>query len=487
MPHFLPEQRDLVDGKRAPVECTCVPLTDPNTGDILGRAGQSAPEAVAKALEAADRLHRHGDWADASLDARESLLEHLAQRLEARAEAIAYADAIDSGVPLSVTTMFAQALPDIVRGAVQLLRACQWERELASGPHPVRLLARPWGPAAVIAPFNAPAFTVVKKAAFGLAAGCPVIAKPSPLAPHSANLVADAVTEAIASANAPSAIFQLVHGDATVGGQLAASPHVKCIAFTGSRAAGHAIARAASDHFPALQVECGSNNPVIVRADADIATTAAALVSGFTKLNGQWCESPGSVFLPASLHDRLLDALLTQLSALTVGSSLDPACDFGPQANLTQQQSVEDAVAQLERGGGKRHLPDLPVVAGGHFTLPTIVTGADPRDTVEEIFGPVLTLHPVDTDEEALQLANERAGGLAGYVFGQDITTAMAVGGRVEAGEVKVNGTSVLDLHSDSAQSFWLGSGIGGHGNAELLRSFTGQRIVGVDQPGTPI
>jgi betaine-aldehyde dehydrogenase len=479
----LPSQRDLVDGVQRDVENSGKWLTDPNTGERTHQSAQSATDVVDDALDVADRLHRSGEWGTAPLENRLALLEAFATSLAARTDSIAFADAMDSGVPLSITTMFAAALPDVVRGAVELARSMPWDRELRTGAQRVHLLTLPWGPAAIIAPFNAPAFTVVKKSAYALAAGCPVIVKPSSQAPHSANLIVDAFVEAIEKCGAPRSVFQLVHGDARVGQQLASSSRVRALAFTGGRNAGRAIARAASDHFPALQLECGSNNPVIVRDDADLDATADSLASGFTKLNGQWCESPGTVFVAATLHDELLE----RLGSLVVGSSLDPAANFGPQANIAQRNTIVSAIERLERGGGKQHSPQLDFPPVGYFLPPIVITGVDPTDTVEELFGPVLVLHPVVDDDQALVLANSRSGGLAGYVFSSDLPAATALAGRITAGEVKINGTSVLDMHADSAQSFWEGSGVGGHGNLDLLRFFTGSRIVGVDPPGMPL
>jgi phenylacetaldehyde dehydrogenase len=487
VPRDLPVQRDLVNGSRRDVEQTGDWLTDPSDGRRLVRAAQSSAETVDIAIEAADALHRSGEWCDPPTEHRLLVLQAFARNLTERAGAIARADAIDSGVPLHVTTMFADGLPGVVLGAVDFARAEVTDRELVSGPGSVHLVHRAWGPVAVIAPFNAPAFTVVKKSAYALAAGCPVIAKPSALAPHGANLVADALAEAIAECGAPPAVFQLLHGDGRIGQQLATARQVRCIAFTGGRAAGRAIARAASEHFPALQLECGSNNPAIVRDDADVGQTAASLATGFTKLNGQWCESPGSVFVAADVHDELLERLLERLGTLRAGDPLDPTVDFGPQAHAGQRQQAEDAVERLERAGGTRHLPRLDLPAGGHFLAPTVVTGVDPAETVHEIFGPVLTLHPVDGDDAALTLANSRAGGLAGYVFGADVAAAARLGARITAGEVRINGTSVLDMHDESAQSFWEGSGIGGHGNDDLLRFFSGVCIIGVEPPGMPL
>jgi phenylacetaldehyde dehydrogenase len=247
------------------------------------------------------------------------------------------------------------------------------------------------------------------------------------------------------------------------------------------------VASAAAVSLKALQLECGSNNPAIVRADADVEMTAESLVNGFTKLNGQWCERPGTVFVSDTLYDRLLAAVLDRLETLQPGSCLEAATTFGPQANTTQAQSVDDAIRHLRSRGASIHTVFGDHAEGGCFRPPTVITGADPTDTLDEIFGPVLVLHAVDDDARALEMANRLHGGLAAYVFSADVEDAIELGRHMNAGEVKINGTSVLDLSPESTQSFWIGSGVGGHGNASLLRFFTGSRIVGADLPGAPI
>ncbi|GAA2907120.1 aldehyde dehydrogenase family protein [Streptosporangium fragile] len=484
----LPEQRDLVAGRRGPATVrTGGWLTDPNTGRRLAPALESGPEQVERALATADALHRERRWATAPVGDRVALLPAIADRLAARSGEIARAESVDSGVPISVTAMFGGGPADVVRGAAEQLSAARLHEELPGAVRPVRLLRLPWGPAAVIVPFNAPSFIAVKKTAYALAAGAPVICKPSPIAPSGVNLVADAIAEALADADAPAGLFQLLHGGAGPGAALAADPRVRALCFTGGQRTGGSIVRASAGDFKALQLELGSNNPVVVRGDADLDATADALVAGFTKLNGQWCESPGSVFVPAALHDALLDAILDRLAVLRAGHSLDPETGFGPQADEECLDRLRGRLARLRSAGGKAltstPMPDLP----GWFLAPTVVRDADPADATEEIFGPVLTLHPVRDDEQAVELANSRVTGLAGYVFGADEEAAMDVGARLECGEIKINGTSLLDLTETSTQGFWGSSGTGAHGNAELLRFFCGARIVGVDDPGLPL
>lgn len=482
----LPVQRNLIDGEHGDVTPTDLALADPSTGTEFARSATSEPTAVERAVSAATRLHESAEWSGRPLTDRLALLEDLASRLAGLTEELAFADTVDSGVPIAITRMFAAGLPDVVRGAAEQARQVAYRRELAADSGTAVLYQLAWGPAAILAPFNAPAFTAVKKSAYAIAAGCPVLLKPSPHAPHAANLIATVMQQTMAAHQAPPALFQLLHGGADVGSLLARHRGVGCLTFTGSRTAGQAVAAAASASLKALQLECGSNNAAIVRADADIDATAASLVAGFTKLNGQWCESPGTVLVPAQLHDQLRDAILDRVRELVCGPGIDPEVTFGPQANLAQQASVHAAITRLAELGARVYVP-VRVPAEGFHVPPTVITGADRGDTIAEIFGPVLVLHAVHDDADALAIANSRDGGLAGYIFSQDAVSSQALGRRLVAGEVKINGTSVLDLHQDSAQGFWAGSGIGGHGNRELLRFFLGARIVGPDLLDPPL
>lgn len=483
----LAPQRDFICGSWAvPEHDLGVDLADPNTGTALQRQRQTDAADVDRAIAAAATLHAAGGWRNTPVDRRCAVLRRTADLLAERAGDIARYDAINTGVVESVTELFAQGLSDAMCAAADHLEADPGRHDPPDAGRPVHLRHLPWGPVAVIAPWNAPSFVVAKKTAFALAAGAPVIAKPSNWAPASSSLVAEAVQQALTEAGLPSEVFQLVHGGRDVGQQLAGDPRIRALSFTGGRAAGVAVAHAAATDCKALQLELGSNNPAIVRADADIDATAAALVDGFTKLNGQWCESPGSVAVVAERHDALIDALLDRLHAVRLGHCLDPDSTMGPQAHHDQYQQVSRAVSKLAAAGGVVHSV-TPVPDSGFFHAPVVIDGAPPELTVDEIFGPVLTVHRVADDATALALANSRSTGLAGYVFGTDIDRAMSIGAELTCGEVKINGTSVLDLVPESTQGFWGASGVGCHGDAELLRFFRGARIVGVERPGLPI
>jgi phenylacetaldehyde dehydrogenase len=498
----LPEQLDRIDGELVPPRDVLVgaPLCDPSTGEALQPRRATAPGDVERAIATSHRVHRSGEWADLGVDERAAWLERIAVELDAATggdrdrdgdsdgcvdsrDAVAIAESTGSGVPISVTRLFAGSLAGAFRGAIAQLRAAGVRTELPGPVRPVELLRLPWGPAAVLVPWNAPAAMAAGKVATALAAGCPVLLKPPEWSPLGCNLLADALHRA----GLPPGVFQMVHGGPATGAALTSDPRVRVVSFTGGLAAGRAIARAAAEHFPALQLELGGNNPAIVRPDAPLEATAAALAAGIAKLNGQWCEAPGKVLVARELHDDLVDAVREHLARRTIGHHLDPDTAIGPLSHESHRARLDHQVAELVADGAEvlvaGEAPDLP----GWFWPPRLVVGVAAERCVDELFGPVVTVHPVDGDSDAVALANDTPYGLAGYVFSADLDAAQAIGRRIRFGEVKVNGTSVIDLTPASSQSFWGLSGIGGHGAAEVFRSFTGTQIVGVDHPEAPI
>jgi betaine-aldehyde dehydrogenase len=481
-------QVDFIGGEwSSPPERLPGSIDDPNTG--LPRQPQSATAAsdVERALSAAAELHATGAWSNASQDKRVRLLEEIAHGMERRVDELAYEDAMATGNPLRVSAQMASYLAPRVRAAKDQLREVGESTQLPAGGREVRLLRRPLGPAVVLAPWNAPTFVAVAKVASALAAGCPVILKPSEWAPAGCQIVAEIIAEAVEALNLPSAVFQLVHGAAGVGGQLASDARVKAISFTGGADAGRAVATAAAPHFTALQLELAGHNPVVVHPDADIPATAAALAEGMTKLNGQWCEAPGKVLVPDHLHDDLVEALLDELGRLRVGHCLDNATDVGPLAYSAHRDRLQHRVDELVRRGGKAltnsQSPDL----NGWFFPPTVIVGLPAEESERELFGPAVSVHAVHSVEDAVRAADGPETGLACFVFGGDLDAALGTAARLPAGEIRVNGCKLADLADGSEQSFWNNAGIGGHGPTDMVRFFQGRRTVGVDDPEFPV
>ena len=458
-------------------------LCNPSTGERIAQQAATDLAVVRQAIAIATEVDRSGAWRDLSIDQRCDYLEAIAERLERVGEQVGEAESLGSGVPISIARLFGGSLAGNFRDAMDHLRDGWVRTDLSDGDRPVELMRIPWGPTAVFVPFNAPAAMAAKKVAYALAAGAPVILKPPEYGPFGCNLMADAIAEA----GLPSGVFQMVHGGADVGEALTTDPRIRAVSFTGGVATGRIIARAAAEDFKAVQLELGGNNPVIVRRDADIPLTAARLAEGMTRLNGQWCEAPGKVLVARELHDALVEALVAELRAIRIGAHDDPDAHLGPLAFEAHRELLDAQVQRLvDRGAAEVVAGEVPDL-GGWFWAPRVIVGADAADAVDEMFGPVVTVHAVDSDEEAVDLANDSPYGLAGYVFGADVPEAMAIGREIRFGEVKVNSTSLLDLAPGSVQSFWRSSGIGGHGDVDVFRFFCGAQIVGVDRPGLPI
>jgi phenylacetaldehyde dehydrogenase len=289
---------------------------------------ETSPAAISRAVAAAWRDHRGHLLGIGTPAERAAALHAAAGRLDALAEEIAVQDTLDSGVPIAVTRLFAGSLGGTLRGAAGRIPDLAPE-DLSTGGRAVRLHHLPLGPAAVLAPWNAPTAIAAKKAAFAWAAGCPVIIKPSPWSPSGTTVLARALHEAAREAGLPRASIQLVLGGTEAGQALISSPRVRAVSFTGSRAGGRAVAATAIGGLAALHFELGSNNPAVVLPDAGIEATAAALAAGMVKLNGAWCESPGTVFVPAGLRDDLVDALVRQLGKQVIGDPFDESVTFG--------------------------------------------------------------------------------------------------------------------------------------------------------------
>jgi betaine-aldehyde dehydrogenase len=472
--------QQLVDGEWSTPEADGeAQLSDPITGEPLQPRVATPLADVGRAVAAAWRDHRAEPGGIGTPEQRRDALLQAADRLDAISEDVAAQDSLTSGVPIAVTRLFAGSLGATLRSAAARIGTLAPE-DLGVEGRSVLLHRLPLGPAAVIAPWNAPTAVAAKKTAYAWAAGCPVVVKPSPWAPNGTVLLARALQDAARSAGLQPAAVQLVLGDAAVGGALVSDPRVRAVSFTGSRAAGRAVAAAAAGGLAATQLELGSNNPAVVLPDADLEEVAGHLARGMTKLNGAWCESPGTVFVPRELRDRLVDELVAQLSTERMGHPLDPDATFGPQSNPAQWSALVQRLDRLRESGARIVAVGKPPLQG-RWVVPTLAVEPSSDAARSEVFGPVLIVRGYDDVADAVAESHMLETGLAAYVFSASPEAAHEVGRLLPGGEVKINGTSLLDMSDRSAQTFWYGSGVGGHGDDDLLRFFTGARIVGED------
>jgi phenylacetaldehyde dehydrogenase len=473
---------DLVAGQWR--ECdTPVGLTleDPATGAAQRDAVGTPAGRVDAAVAAAAALHGRGDWADRPAGERADVLDRVAEAVEAAADEIVVLEAFATGVPIRQARPLGVILGGAFRLAAAQLRA-EWltstaRRDDGRTVHVERL---PWGPAACLVPWNAPAPMAAHKVANALAAGCPAILKPSEYAPYGSQRLAAAVADGLAAAGAPAGLFQLVQGGPATGARLVGDPRVRAVSFTGGLAGGRAVAAACAHDVKPVQLELGGNNPLVVLPDAPAEVAARAAVDLLTTLNGQWCRALGRLVVPADRHDEIVEAVAGRLAALRAGDPLAEETELGPLVHSGHRERVAAARDALLAAGGRGVAP-TPVPERGNFLAPALVTGVDPRLTTEEIFGPVAAVHPYRDLAEAVALANGTGYGLEAYVVGGDEQAALGVARRIRAGEVKVNGSSIMSLHLFTPRPAWGLSGFSEEGTAETLRFFTNPRVVGVE------
>ena len=470
---MLSEARDWIDGEwHAPEVSLGGWIRDASDAGILQEQRATSDGALERAIAASLRAHADGLWSGARVDARAAALDRIAAAIEVREEAIAEADAQMTGVLLAVTRRLAKVASLAFRNAASLIRGGALAIDLG-GAGAVELRHEGWGPAAIVAPWNAPIAIAAHKVASALAAGCTVVLKGSEHAPRSCQLLA----EAIEAANLPRGVFQLVHGAGGVGARLVADPRMRAVSFTGGLEAGVSIALACAAQLKPVQLELGGNNPLIVLEDADLELATRGIVAGLVTLNGQWCRAVGRVVVARSVAGELVERVMARLASLRMGSALSPSSEMGPLAYPAHLVRVRAAIGALVERGAVSHVTTRAPELRGNFLAPTLLTGVAPQAARDEIFGPVATVHPVVGDDEAVAVANASPFGLAAYVFGGE--RARAVAGRVRAGSIKVNGVSLLALHPSAPRPAWGLSGLVDEGSRETLRFFCGTRVIG--------
>jgi acyl-CoA reductase-like NAD-dependent aldehyde dehydrogenase len=477
----LPELLNYIDGAvDAPTVERGNMLRNPNDRQPLQAQMSCSPERVEDALASAHAAFEAGEWENTPVAQRADVLERIAQKLEepATCERIAYADSVTTGAVINTTRRMAQLVPFIFRGAADYIRAGNLSQTLPGKVGGVEYFRRPWGPALLVSPWNGPTAIGSHKIASALAAGAPCIMKPSEWAPHSALIMAEVIQQEAL----PRGTFQLTCGSRHIGGQMVDDARIAAISFTGGTAGGRVIAQACARDFKPTQLELGGNNPLVVFEDADLEQAAIGITYGLTNLNAQWCRALGRVVVHQSVKEELLERVSELLSGITLGHSLDERSDMGPLIHQQQYDSVQAEIIRLQSTGGRTIQSTALPGLGGYFVAPTLVDGCDPADTVEEIFGPVATVHSFETEAQALQLANGTPYGLAAYVYSADEERAFAFGRQIRTGGVKINGYSLLSLNGSAPRGAWGLSGLGEEGTGQSIDFFTGARVVGVSE-----
>jgi len=380
-------------------------------------------------------------FSQTSVEERAALLDKIAEIYMARIGDIAEAIREEMGAPISLaSTAQANAGLTHITEAAKILRNFAFSEDL--GAH--RVVKEPIGVCGLITPWNWPMNQVTCKVAPALAVGCTMVLKPSEVAPLSSYIF----TEIMHEAGVPAGVYNMVNGDGPgVGTALSKHPDVDMMSFTGSTRAGSLVAQNAAPTVKRVTQELGGKSPNIVLDDADLQAAVTRGVLHMYNNTGQSCNAPSRMLIP---RGRLAEA--EQIAAavsetVVVGDTADKDTTMGPVVSKVQWDKIQGLIQKgIDEGAklvcGGTGLPDA--VDAGHYVRPTVFSEANNDMTIsrEEIFGPVLTMIPYDSEEEAIRIANDTPYGLAGYVQSGDMEHARAVAGKIRAGNIHINGAS---------------------------------------------
>jgi aminomuconate-semialdehyde/2-hydroxymuconate-6-semialdehyde dehydrogenase len=404
------------------------------------------------------------------------MLADIADGIEASADLLARAESRDSGKPVSLA-----AAVDIPRASANMRFFSTALMQFASESHAMAdkainyTLRQPVGVCGCISPWNLPLYLFTWKIAPALAAGNTVVAKPSEITPMTAYLF----SQICAEAGMPPGVLNIVHGlGAKAGAAIVAHPRVKAISFTGGTKTGAEIARVAAPMFKKLSLELGGKNPNIIFADCDFDKMLDTTLKSSFSNQGQICLCGSRIYVEDSLYGKFRDAFVERTGNLVVGDPDDPSTDLGAVSSEAHMQKILSyiALAQEEGGtvltGGHRVVPDGPN-AKGWFVAPTVIEGLGPqcRTNQEEIFGPLVTISPFATEDEAVDLANSTVYGLSSTLWTSDLSRAHRIAQRLDAGIVWVNCWLLRDLRTPFGGV--KSSGVGREGGFEAMRFFT--------------
>jgi aminomuconate-semialdehyde/2-hydroxymuconate-6-semialdehyde dehydrogenase len=447
---------------------------DPAQGQVYSMVADSDARDVAEAVQAAELAADH--WGALAAEKRAAILQRVADLIDRDIDSLAKAESIDNGKPWKLARTV-----DIPRASANMRFYATASMHFASEAHITGTeavnytLRAPVGVAGCISPWNLPLYLFTWKVAPALAAGCTVVAKPSELTPMTAYLF----SRLCAEAGLPPGVLNIVHGLGPKAGQaIIEHPAVPAISFTGGTVTGQRIAATAAPMFKKLSLELGGKNPNIVFADCNFEQAiSTSLLSSFSN-QGEICLCGSRILVERSIYPRFVDEFVNRTRKLTVGDPLEEATRIGALVSEGHMKKVLSYVelARTEGGtvlaGGER-VSLTGRCANGFFVAPTVITGLPQhcRTNQEEIFGPVVTIMPFDTEEEAVQCANSNAYGLSATIWTENLTRAHRVAARVKSGIIWVNCWLFRDLRTPFGGMKQ--SGVGREGGWEALRFFT--------------
>jgi aldehyde dehydrogenase (NAD+) len=432
------ELKFYIDGAWVdPIEPRALDVINPATEEPVAKISLGSAKDVDRAVKAARAAFPA--YSRTSKEERIALLERIIAAYKERYDDIAKAISLEMGAPAWLATK-AQAAIGVAHATQMIAVLKEYEFTHLQGK---TLIARePIGVCGFITPWNWPINQIMCKVAPALAAGCTMVLKPTEIAPLNAILFA----EVLHAAGVPKGVFNLVNGDGpTVGQAIASHPDVDLVSFTGSTRAGIQVAKAAADTVKRVHQELGGKSANIILSDADLKKAVTEGVAHCFNNSGQSCNAPTRMFVQAGQHDQAVAFAKAAAEATKVGDPAAKDTTIGPVVSATQFEKIQRLIeagmregADLVTGG-----PGRPEgMNRGYYVRPTVFANVKPEMTIsrEEIFGPVLSILPYETEADAVRMANDTVYGLAGYVQSGNLEHARKVASQLRAGQVNLNG-----------------------------------------------
>jgi aminomuconate-semialdehyde/2-hydroxymuconate-6-semialdehyde dehydrogenase len=447
---------------------------NPATGKVYSIIPDSGALDVEMATKAAQTAYPF--WSGLPKEERSHWLLKIADLIDKKSDELALAESIDQGKPLTLAKRV-----DIPRAAANFRFYATAILHFSSETHDMGsngfnyTIKSPIGVAGCISPWNLPLYLFTWKIAPALAAGNTVVAKPSEITPMTAFLLSEICIEA----GLPKGVLNIVHGlGSKVGNDIVSHKNIPIISFTGGTKTGEHISRIAAPMFKKLSLELGGKNPNIVFADCDFELAVKTSVLASFSNQGEICLCGSRIFIEKSIYEKFKNAFLERTKKLVVGNPLDEKTNLGAIASEAHFDKIMSYIKLAKEEGGTILCGGDEVKlegenSDGKFISPTVIEGLDYkcRTNQEEIFGPVVTLTPFETEEEVLMMANSTQYGLAGTVFTQNLTRAHKMAAQLHSGIVWINCWLIRDLRTPFGGV--KNSGVGREGGFEALNFFT--------------
>lgn len=431
----------LIDGDWvAGSEDTVIERVAPSHGVVVSRYQAATRADAERAIAVARKAFDEGPWPRMTAAERSNILLKAADLIAARAEELAYLDAIEAGKPITQVLGEIAGAVDIWRYAAALARDLHGESYNTLGDGTLGVVLREAiGVVSIITPWNFPFLIVGQKLPFALAAGCTTVIKPSELTSGSTLVLGEILQEA----GVPAGVVNILVGTgAEVGEPMTSHPHVDMVSFTGSTGVGRLTMANAAKTLKKVSLELGGKNPQIVFADADLEAFVDAAVFGAYFNAGECCNAGSRLILHKSIVDEVVKRIARLSSEVKVGDPLDPTTQVGAIITPEHLKKISGYVSDAISGGATiSHGGTALDMGSGQFMAPTILSGVTPDMAVarEEVFGPVLSVLTFETLDEAISIANSIDYGLSAGVWSRDFDTCLTVGRKVRAGTIWMN------------------------------------------------